>query len=158
MASEDHLTFGRADSLLGSVNLLRYYARDIMDHMVDTERILDILEMQPSVRDREGAKELRLEGGDVSFDQVYSAYDSRQMTLKNISFHARPGEKIALVGETGAGKSTLLKLLFRLYDVSSGSIKIDHQDIRDVTIRSIRESIGVVPQVISRIPAPIRND
>ena len=128
-----------------------------MDHMVDTERILDILEMQPSVRDREGAKELRLEGGDVCFDQVYSAYDSRQMTLKNISFRARSGEKIALVGETSTEKSTLLKLLFRLYDVSSGSIKIDDQDIRDVTIQSIRESIGVVPQVISRIAVPTRD-
>ena len=75
-----------------------------------------------------------------------SAYDGRKTTIKDLNFTASPGQKIALVGETGGGKSKILKLLFRFYDVSAGSVKIDNQNVRDVALQSLRQAMGVVPQ------------
>jgi ABC-type multidrug transport system fused ATPase/permease subunit len=118
-----------------------------MDDMLNLERVVEILETKPTVADKEGAAELQVKSGSISFENVSAAYDPRQETLKKVSFVAKPGEKMALVGESGAGKSTILKLLLRLYDITAGSIKIDGQDIRDVTIASLRARIGVVPQV-----------
>ena len=73
-------------------------------------------------------------------------YDSRHTTLKDISFTVEPGTSTAIVGESGSGKSTILKLLFRFYDVTSGGILVDNVDIRSVTVKSLRDHIGVVPQ------------
>jgi ABC-type multidrug transport system fused ATPase/permease subunit len=84
--------------------------------------------------------------GRVEFSNVSFAYDQRRPALENISFVAEPGTSTAIVGESGSGKSTLLKLLFRFYDIESGSIKLDDQDIRDLKIQSARSHFGVVPQ------------
>ena len=85
-------------------------------------------------------------GGEVRFDNVSFAYDPRRPILKDVSFTAKPGQMVALVGATGSGKSTIARLLFRYYDVTAGRIVIDGQDIRDVTQASVRRAIGIVPQ------------
>ncbi|KAH0559764.1 hypothetical protein GP486_003715 [Trichoglossum hirsutum] len=115
--------------------------------MLDAERLLELFQTKPSVKDMENAVEFRFKDGRVDFENVNFQYDPRKLTLKDITFSAGPGKTVALVGETGGGKSTILKLMFRFYDVASGSIKIDGQDIRDVTLSSLRECIGAVPQV-----------
>ena len=94
----------------------------------------------------DGPNELMYKEGAVTFENVKFSYDGKKEIIQDISFTAHPGQKIALVGETGGGKSTILKLLFRFYDVTRGSIRIDDQDIRDVTLESLRDCIGVVPQ------------
>ncbi len=132
--------------LSGPLSVFGSLFRQISSDFLDAEELLELLQLRPSIKDRGGAKDLVLREGAVDFDNVHFAYDSARQTLKGITFRALPGQTIALVGETGGGKSTLLKLLFRFYDVSKGSIKIDGQDIRDVTLASLRENIGVVPQ------------
>lgn len=95
---------------------------------------------------KSGPEIFRLTGGAVDFDSVSFSYDGVKTVIKDLSFSARSGQTVALVGETGSGKSTILNLLFRFYDVREGSIKIDGQDLRGVTLESLRQSIGVVPQ------------
>lgn len=103
-----------------------------------------MLQEKPSVPDGPNTFEFR--GGSVSFEDVSFTYDGRKSIVQNLNFRVKPGQTIALVGATGSGKSTILKLLFRFYDVAGGSIKIDDQDIRDVTFASVHQHIGVVPQ------------
>lgn len=95
---------------------------------------------------KDGLSEFKLSGGAVEFKSVDFSYDHRKKIIRDLNFSASSGQKIALVGETGSGKSTILKLLFRFYDISAGSVKIDSQDVRDVTLQSLRQAIGVVPQ------------
>ena len=118
-----------------------------MDNIIDIEQLLNLLETEPTVWEKEDAKQLQLRDGGVHFEDVCFAYNSRQPVIKHMSFEAKPGSKVAIVGSTGAGKSTVLKLLLRVRDVGQGSIKIDGQDIRDVTIQSLRDHVAVVPQV-----------
>jgi len=84
--------------------------------------------------------------GEIKFDNVQFSYDQRKPALKGLTFTAFPGTTTAFVGESGGGKTTVLRLLFRFYNINEGSISIDGQDVRDVTIDSLREKIGVVPQ------------
>ncbi|CAG8981855.1 hypothetical protein HYALB_00009530 [Hymenoscyphus albidus] len=114
--------------------------------LMDAERLLELFQTKPSISDLPSSKQLKLDKGLVKFDRVEFAYDDRKPTLKNVSFTVPPGKTVALVGQTGGGKSTILKLIDRFYDVKAGSISIDGQDIRDVTLSSLRENIGVVPQ------------
>ncbi|KAI4851476.1 hypothetical protein E4T45_05069, partial [Aureobasidium sp. EXF-8846] len=123
-----------------------FSVRQLSQMLIDSERLLELLRTQPSVADRSGAKPLRLTQGRIEFSKVSFAYDARKTSLDDVSFVAEAGKTIALVGETGGGKSTILKLLFRYYDVSNGSIKIDGQDIRNVTLSSLRAAFGMVPQ------------
>ena len=117
------------------------------DSLVDMERMFKLLKLQPEVRDRPAAAALAVSRGAVEFDQVSFSYDGgRTPVLRNVSLVVEAGQTFALVGESGGGKSTVGRLLFRLYDVESGAIRIDGVDIRDVTQRSLREAIGVVPQ------------
>lgn len=128
---------------------LSYYEslfRQISQNLMEAERLLELFQTKPTVVDRPGATQLRMAKGTVVFDDVSFAYDERKPTLKNVSFQVPAGKTIALVGETGGGKSTILKLVDRFYDVNGGSISIDGQNIQDVTISSLRERIGVVPQ------------
>ncbi len=101
---------------------------------MDAERLLELFQTKPTITDVSTAKPLKLSQGLVRFDRVSFSYDERKPTLKNVSFIVPPGKTVALVGETGGGKSTILKLIDRFYDVKGGSISIDGQDIRDVTI------------------------
>lgn len=120
--------------------------RTIASYMLDAERLLDIMTKKPNIDDKAGAKDLEFKDGIIEFDRVSFAYDVRKPVLKNVNFTTKPAQTVALVGETGGGKSTILKLLFRFYDITEGNLRIDGQDVRDVSLRSLRENIGVVPQ------------
>ena len=120
--------------------------RRLSSTLIDAERLLQLLRTKPTIVDAPDAKTLEVTSGRVEFTDVDFSYDERKQTLKKINFVAEPGKTVAFVGETGGGKSTMLKLMFRFYDVSGGSIKVDGQDIRAVTLDSLRESLGVVPQ------------
>lgn len=124
------------------------FYRKIQQQMLDAERLLELFQTEPTVVDRPGAKSLRLTNGEIEFDDVMFSYDVRKPAINGVSFKAPGGSTVALVGETGGGKTTCLKLLFRFFDVQSGAIKIDGQDIRDITVWSLRENMGVVPQVL----------
>lgn len=117
----------------------------MQENLVDAEKLMELLREEPSVPDGPGNFEFR--GGSVSFENVFFTYsEDKPATIRDLSFRAEPGQTIAMVGATGSGKSTLLKLLFRFYDVTEGSIKIDDQDIRNVSFASLHQHIGVVPQ------------
>ncbi|CCG83794.1 protein of unknown function [Taphrina deformans PYCC 5710] len=132
--------------LQGPLNFFGTLYRSLQSNLVNAERMLELFTQNASIKDAEDAKELLLSAGEVKFDHVHFAYDQRKPALKGLNFIAKPGQTVALVGESGAGKTTILRTLFRFYDVNQGSIQIDGQDIRDVKIHSLRESIGVVPQ------------
>ncbi|KAJ9293658.1 hypothetical protein DTO271G3_7540 [Paecilomyces variotii] len=128
---------------------LRFFAHGFCNFALDmiaAEELVRLLRQKPTIHDNPGAKELVLDEGEITFDNVCFSYDSRRKILKDVSFHVRPGETVALVGETGGGKSTILKLISRFYDPESGKVTIDGQDIRDVTLDSLRANIGIVPQ------------
>jgi ABC-type transport system involved in Fe-S cluster assembly fused permease/ATPase subunit len=133
-------------SILYPLYHMNYSARRIVANLIDAERILQLLRTVPTVRNADDARELEVSDGEVKFDTVSFDYGEGRKVVKDSSFTAKPGQTIAFVGPTGSGKSTLLKLLFRFYDVTKGAIKIDGQDIKDVTLSSLREQIGVVPQ------------
>jgi ABC-type transport system involved in Fe-S cluster assembly fused permease/ATPase subunit len=114
--------------------------------LVDAERVLQLIRTKPTVTEGDDVKDLVVTDAKVEFENVEFSYDERKPVLKNVNFTAEPGQTIALVGETGGGKSTILKLLFRFYDITGGSIRIDGQDLRSVRISSLREVLGVVPQ------------
>lgn len=120
--------------------------RSLVSDMVDAERLLYLLRTKPSVVDKEGAMDLVNIQGHVAFDHVHFHYDERKPTIRDLSFSVAPGQTVAFVGETGAGKSSIMKLLLRFYDVKDGSITIDGYDIRDITLSSLRNALGVVPQ------------
>jgi len=120
--------------------------RMVEDSYVDMERMFSLLDRKPEVADLEGAQELVVAKGLVEFVNVSFSYESSRSVLNGVSFRVEPGKTLALVGESGGGKSTIGRLLFRLYDVTSGSVLIDGVDIRNVTQASVRSSIGVVPQ------------
>jgi ATP-binding cassette, subfamily B, multidrug efflux pump len=114
--------------------------------LAGAERIFEILDTPPHQTDPPGAQEFSRVAGDVDFDHVSFAYVPGVSVLQDVSLHARPGERIALVGHTGAGKTTLINLLSRFYDIDAGSICIDGVDIRDVSRDSLRRQLGVVLQ------------
>jgi ABC-type transport system involved in Fe-S cluster assembly fused permease/ATPase subunit len=120
--------------------------RQISSTLIDAERLLQLLKTTPTVTDSQIPADLAVKSCKVEFKDVSFSYDERKDVLKNINFVAEPGQTVAFVGETGGGKSTMLKLLFRFYDVTKGSVTIDGQDLRSVTISSLREALGAVPQ------------
>jgi ABC-type transport system involved in Fe-S cluster assembly fused permease/ATPase subunit len=128
------------------LNVLGMVYRNIKQSLTDLEAMFRLLQVKPEVEDRPGATVLQVSRGEVVFDHVSFAYDPRRPILKDVSFRVAPGGILAIVGPSGAGKSTISRLLFRFYDVNEGVIRIDGQDIRDVTQDSLRRAIGVVPQ------------
>lgn len=133
------------------LNFLGMVYMTIRQGLVDMEQMFRLLRLPSDVTDRPGAVELAAhlsEGaaGDVRFENVSFGYRPDRAILRGVDFAVPAGRKLAVVGPTGAGKSTISKLLFRFYDVTGGRIAIDGQDIRDVTQRSLRSAIGVVPQ------------
>lgn len=134
------------NSISDPISRLSWTFHDTAERLINAEWLFQLLQTKPSVQDKEGAKDLHVEGGRVEFKNVSFSYDADRPILQDVSFTAQPGQSIALVGETGGGKSTLLKLLWRFYDVTGGSITIDGQDLRDITLDSLRDSLGAVPQ------------
>ncbi|CAA2138945.1 ABC transporter ATP-binding protein/permease [Hyphomicrobium sp. ghe19] len=128
------------------LNFMGMVYREIKQGLTDIERMMEVLEQNPEVADKPGAKELKVSGGAIRFDHVGFAYDPERVILKDVSFDVPAGKMVAIVGPSGAGKSTVARLLLRFYDVTGGRITIDGQNIRDVTQHSLRAAIGVVPQ------------
>jgi ATP-binding cassette subfamily B protein len=128
------------------LNFMGMVYREIKQGLTDIERMMEVLDQQPEVSDRPGAKQLKVSGGAIRFEHVGFAYDPERQILTDVSFEVPAGKVVAIVGPSGAGKSTVSRLLLRFYDVTSGRITIDGQDIRDVTQTSLRAAIGVVPQ------------
>jgi ATP-binding cassette subfamily B protein len=128
------------------LNFIGFIYREIRQGLTDIENMFDLLDVDQEVKDRPGAAALSVRDGAVRFDDVHFAYDPARPILKGISFEVPAGKTVAIVGPSGAGKSTLSRLLFRFYDIQSGAITIDGQDVRDVTQVSLRGAIGMVPQ------------
>src|SRR5262249_44020572 len=125
---------------------ISYAIGDLQDQFINLQMAYDLLDTRPDIADAPTAKPLRHAAGHVRFERVCFNYPERVDTLKDISFEARPGEVVAIVGPTGAGKSTLVSLLPRFYDPVSGRILLDGHDAPDITLRSLREKIAIVLQ------------
>ncbi|MFA7414809.1 MAG: ABC transporter ATP-binding protein/permease [Rhizobium sp.] len=128
------------------LNFIGFVYREIRQGLTDIEQMFDLLEVQAEVTDKPDARDLEIARGAIAFKDVRFAYDPERPILKGISFEVPAGKTVAVVGPSGAGKSTISRLLYRFYDVQQGSITIDGQDVRDVTQKSLRAAIGMVPQ------------
>ncbi|RQM08330.1 hypothetical protein DH86_00003842, partial [Scytalidium sp. 3C] len=129
------------------LNFLGSVYRELRQSLLDMETLFNLQKVNVSIKDSPNAKPLVLtKGGEIKFENVTFGYHPDRPILKNLSLTIPAGKKVAVVGPSGCGKSTILRLLFRFYDVQEGRIFIDGQDIREVSLESLRRSIGVVPQ------------
>jgi ATP-binding cassette subfamily B protein len=132
--------------LIDPIALITNNYNEFKQGQASVDRVFEVLDMRPTVSEKPGAEALPPVTGKVEYRNVHFAYQIDQPVLKSLDFLALPGEAIALVGHSGAGKTTLANLLPRFYDPQSGQILLDGVDIRDVTLRSLRRQIGIVPQ------------
>ncbi|WP_064667146.1 ABCB family ABC transporter ATP-binding protein/permease [Pseudoalteromonas prydzensis] len=128
------------------LNFLGFVYREIRRALTDLENMLGLLTRKPLITDKENAQQLIIQNASIEFKNVNFGYHSSRTILKQMSFTIRAGSKVAVVGASGAGKSTLARLLYRFYDINSGAICIDGQDIRNITLHSLRQAIAIVPQ------------
>lgn len=164
---EGKLTIGQLTSFLTYMTILQMPVRQL-GMMVNSfarastcgRRLFEILDLELGIEDKPGAKELIVTDGVLAFENVSFSYgpDSARPVLSNISFTARAGETIGIVGPPGSGKSTIANLIPRFYDVTGGRITLDGHDIRDVTLQSLRRAVGVVQQDSYLFTASIENN
>ena len=152
--------FGEGNKSLGTIVAISSYAsffwqpimnlgnifNNFINNIAYLERIFETMDEPVTISDKENAQEMPKIRGEVTFDHVSFSYDKSKKILKDVSFTVKPGESIALVGPTGAGKSTIVNLISRFYNVDSGRVLIDGQDISDVTINSLRSQMGIMMQ------------
>lgn len=133
--------------LLTAIKRIVEFAEQFQRGMTGIERFAEIMDTEPNIHDAENARELQVTAGEVEFENVTFKYsENSEEILNNISLHIKSGESYALVGPSGGGKTTICNLIPRFYELASGSIKIDGTDIHDVTLKSLRENIGIVQQ------------
>ncbi len=128
------------------LHLLGTVYRDTQQALIDMEAMFSLLRQPPEVEDSPNARPLEVKKGEIVFEDVVFSYERERTVLKGVSFRVPEGKTVAIVGPSGAGKSTISRILYRFYDIQSGSVTIDGQDIRDVTQASLRSAIGIVPQ------------
>ena len=128
------------------LSMLGIVYRSLQYSLADMDLVIRLLEREPEIQDRVDATALEVTRARIEFDDVHFAYLPERPILKGVSFTVEPGTKVAVVGPSGSGKSTLSRLLFRFYDVGTGRILVDDQDVREVTQASLRRALGVVPQ------------
>jgi ATP-binding cassette subfamily B protein len=128
------------------LNQLGFVYREAKDALVNAEKLFQLLREKPEIAEPPSRPVLHVDRGEVTFNNVSFSYEPQRQILSDISFRIPAGGRVAVVGGSGSGKSTLARLLLRFYEVGSGQIAIDRQDIREVTTKSLREAIGVVPQ------------
>jgi len=128
------------------LNILGFAYREIKQALTDLENMFALMDRRPEIEDTPGAKDIGSVTGRVEFEDVHFHYDPDREILKGINFTIEPGQTVAIVGPTGAGKSTLSRILFRFYDIASGAVRIDGQDLITLTQSSVRKALGIVPQ------------
>ncbi|SDQ94015.1 ATP-binding cassette, subfamily B [Pseudovibrio sp. Tun.PSC04-5.I4] len=128
------------------LNFIGFIYREIRQGIADLEAMFSVLAVEPEIQDDPLAENLKVKEATIRFEDVYFYYDEDRPILKGVNFEVPAGSTLAIVGPSGAGKSTISRLLFRFYDVTSGRITIDGRDVRDVTQKSLRNNIGMVPQ------------
>lgn len=134
-------------TLIATIRRLVEFAEQFSQGITGIERFFEIMDTPIDIKDAEDAKELEVSGGEIEFDNVSFEYpDDHNRVLHELSLKIKSGENLALVGESGGGKTTMASLIPRFYDVTSGAVKIDGQDIKEVTMKSLRENIGIVQQ------------
>jgi ATP-binding cassette, subfamily B, multidrug efflux pump len=155
-ALDGEITIGQLTEFLAFMTILQMPVRQI-GWMINSiarastcgGRLFNVLDLEPSIADKPGARDLVLSDGVMRFENVdfsYPAWTQDERTLSGISFEARPGKTVGIVGPPGSGKTTIAQLMGRYYDVTDGAITIDGQDIRDITLTSLREAVGIVQQ------------
>lgn len=133
-------------SFITPIRKLANFAEIFTSGTAGLRRFMEIMNTAPKVQEKPGAPALDVEQGAIDIEDISFAYDERKEVIHDMSLHIKPGETLAVVGHSGGGKTTLCQLIPRFYDVDSGSIKIDGQDVRDVTKKSIASNIGIVQQ------------
>ncbi len=128
------------------LNFLGFVYREIRRALTDLENMLGLLTRKPAIVDAPDARPLQLQAATISFQQVSFRYQAERPILQQLSFQVPSGSKVAIVGASGAGKSTIARLLYRFYELESGQILVDGQDIRQLTLDSLRRAIAIVPQ------------
>ena len=128
------------------LNVFGFIYREIKQALIDIEEMFGLLDESDEIAEAPDARELVVDGGRIEFDGAGFGYDARRPLLRDVTFTIPAGRTLAIVGPSGAGKSTVSRLLFRFYDVDTGAVRVDGQDVRGVTKPSLRAAIGIVPQ------------